>query len=92
MFKIEDCTKVMDHIKKNIDSMEPENLVARNQVKSIEKCCQALLHHAPSDEMCTAMKASQAMSTWVDNVNCHTKMAKVEFDDSNSLNKITEKF
>ena len=30
VFEIEDCTKVMDHIKKNIEGVEPENWVARN--------------------------------------------------------------
>ena len=90
VFKKQDYIKVMDHIRKNVVGVEPENWVTKNRLNSIEKYRQALLRFA-SDEVKTAIRACSAITTLVDNVNRRTKMAKVEFDDD-CLNKITEKF
>ena len=90
VFKIEDYTKVMDHIQKDIAGLGPENWIIKNRLHSISKYYQALLRHA-SDEVRLAMQNNKAITTLVENVQRRTKMIKVHFDED-CLNKITEKF
>jgi hypothetical protein len=81
----------MDHIQKNVVGVEPENWVAKNRLKCIEKYRNAILRHCPNDEVKWAIQNCTAITTLVDNVKRRTKMAQVEFDDD-CLNRITEKF
>ena len=89
-FNIEDYKKVMDHIKNDIEGIDPESWAPWNRLKSIDKYRSAVIWGAPED-ISTAIRLSRSIKELRENVNTRSKM-KMVMNDAEDLNKVTEKF